>query len=56
MDKYREEIPLRPVAGAAIKKLSWEETAKAMAATSEDWSGWDVAVADGLAEIPWEEE
>jgi antitoxin component of MazEF toxin-antitoxin module len=35
-------------------KLSWEETAKAMAAASEDWSEWDALNADGLDEIPWE--
>ena len=34
-------------------KLSWEETAKAMATASEDWSDWDALNADGLNEIPW---
>ena len=34
-------------------KLSWAETAKAMAAASEDWSEWDALNADGLDEIPW---
>jgi len=34
-------------------KLSWAETAKAMAAASEEWSDWDALNADGLDEIPW---
>jgi hypothetical protein len=29
-------------------KLSWEETAKAMAAAGEDWSEWDSVVGDGI--------
>ena len=41
----------RPVAG----KLSWEETAREMAASGEDWSEWDSTVDDGLDEIPWDE-
>ena len=35
-------------------KLSWAETAQAMAAASEDWSDWDALSADGLGEVPWE--
>jgi antitoxin component of MazEF toxin-antitoxin module len=35
-------------------KLSWADTAKAMAAESEDWSDWDAAASDGLDDIPWE--
>lgn len=34
-------------------KLSWADTAKAMAAESEDWSDWDAAAAE-LDVIPWE--
>src|SRR5947208_849863 len=34
--------------------LSWEETAREMAAANEDWSEWDVTLADGLDDIPWE--
>ncbi len=34
-------------------KLSWTDTAKAMAAAAEDWSDWDAAAADGLDDIPW---
>lgn len=31
-------------------KLSWEETYKAMSEEQEDWSDFDVTVADGLEE------
>lgn len=46
------EIVLTPKSGSA--KLSWEETAKEMAASGEDWSDWESTVADGLDQIPWE--
>jgi antitoxin component of MazEF toxin-antitoxin module len=36
-------------------KLSWEETARAMAAEGEDWSEWEGTVADGLETSPWEQ-
>src|SRR5205814_7994588 len=36
-------------------KLSWAETAAAMAASDEDWSEWDATVADGLESCPWDE-
>ncbi len=32
------------------KKLSWEETYKAMSEEQEDWSDFNVTVADGLEE------
>ena len=35
-------------------KLSWADTAKAMAVAAEDWSDWDVVASDGLDGIPWE--
>lgn len=38
----------------ADAKLSWADTAKAMAAESEDWSDWDAAASDELDVIPWE--
>jgi len=47
------EIVLRS-APAKARKLSWEETAKEMAASGEDWSEWDGTLADGLDQIPWE--
>jgi antitoxin MazE len=34
-------------------KLSWEDSAREMAASGEDWSEWDVTLADGLDELPW---
>jgi len=45
-------ILLRPKRQADAK-LSWADTAKAMAAAREDWSEWDAAAADGLDDIPW---
>lgn len=35
-------------------KLSWADTAKAMAAAAESWSDGDVATSDGLADLAWE--
>ena len=46
-------ILLRPKQQADAK-LSWADTAKAMAAESEDWSDWDAVASDGLDGIPWE--
>jgi len=46
-------ILLRPKQQADAK-LSWSDTAKAMAAAAEDWSDWEAAAADGLDDIPWE--
>ena len=34
--------------------MSWEETAKAMAVSSEEWSEWDETASDGLEDIPWD--
>lgn len=42
-----DEIALRPQR-AIRQKLSWAETAKAMAVAREDWSEWDATVGDGL--------
>ena len=47
-------VLLRPKRQAG-EKLSWADTAKAMAATSEDWSEWEAATADGLETLPWEQ-
>jgi hypothetical protein len=44
---------LRPT-GPVVEKLSWEETARAMAASGEDWSAWEGAAHDGLEGVPWE--
>jgi len=45
-------VLLRPMRQADAK-LSWAETAQAMAAAAEDWSDWDALSADGLDDIPW---
>lgn len=52
MEERSDGILLRPV-GEAARKLSWEETAREMAAAPEDWSEWDAAAADGLETVPW---
>ena len=52
MEERSDGILLRPV-GEAVPKLSWEETAREMAAAGEDWSEWDEANADGLDSVPW---
>ena len=46
-------ILLRPKRQADAK-LSWADTAKAMAAAAEDWSDLDGVSSDGLDDIPWE--
>ena len=52
MEERPEGILLRPRA-AATPKLSWEDTANAMAAEAEDWSDWEHISADGLGELAW---
>ncbi len=53
MEERPEGILLR-APGPASPKLSWEDTAAAMAAEGEDWSAWETVAADGLRDIPWE--
>jgi len=53
MEERSEGILLRAT-GPAIEKLSWEETAREMAASHEDWSAWDSAAGDGLDDLPWQ--
>jgi antitoxin component of MazEF toxin-antitoxin module len=53
MEERSEGILLRPT-GPAVEKLSWEETARAMGASREDWSAWDTATADGLDDLLWQ--
>lgn len=53
MEERSDGILLRP-AGAAAPLLSWDETARQMAASNEDWSDLDVTIADGLEVVPWE--
>ena len=45
LEESDESVILR---GKEPHNLSWEETYRAMAAESEDWSAFDVAIADGL--------
>jgi antitoxin component of MazEF toxin-antitoxin module len=52
MEERSEGILLRPT-GPAVEKLSWDETAREMAASREDWSAWDTVAGDGLDEVPW---
>jgi len=52
MEEKSEGILLRP-AGPVQEKLSWEDTARAMAAGGEDWTAWDAVAADGLDAVPW---
>jgi antitoxin component of MazEF toxin-antitoxin module len=53
MEERAEGILLRP-RRAAGPKLSWEDTARAMAGETENWSAWDETLADGLDQTPWE--
>jgi antitoxin MazE len=53
MEERAEGILLRPKRAAA-PKLSWEDTARAMANETENWSAWDETLSDGLDQIPWE--
>lgn len=52
MEERSDGILLRPT-GDAEPKLSWDETARAMAANAEDWSAWDATAGDGLDEVVW---
>jgi antitoxin component of MazEF toxin-antitoxin module len=47
MEERSDGILLRPDE-TTVAKLSWEETAREMAASREDWSGWEATVADGM--------
>lgn len=53
MEERSDGILLRPT-GRASPKLSWEETAREMAAHQEDWTDWETTVADGLHDLSWE--
>ena len=53
MEERSDGILLRPV-GDAAPKLTWDETAREMAAADEDWSDWDATAADGLDTAPWD--
>jgi antitoxin component of MazEF toxin-antitoxin module len=34
-------------------KMSWADTANAMAESSESWADWDEVASDGLADLTW---
>ena len=53
MEERSEGILLRRT-GPAVEKLSWEDTAREMAASREDWGAWDTAAADGLDDLLWQ--
>jgi antitoxin component of MazEF toxin-antitoxin module len=53
MEERSDGILLR-TPGAVSPKLSWEDTAREMAAGADEWDEWDVTAADGLSEIPWD--
>lgn len=52
MEERSDGILLRP-SNVTSSKLSWEDTARAIALSSENWSEWDVTLSDGLDSIPW---
>ena len=52
MEERSDGILLRPC-GPASAKLSWDETARAMAAAGEDWTECDSTAADGQEDTPW---
>lgn len=53
MEERAEGILLRPK-GPGVEKLSWEETAREMGWSGEDWSEWDALDGEGLDSVPWE--
>jgi antitoxin component of MazEF toxin-antitoxin module len=53
MEERSDGILLRAT-GPAVEKLSWEDTARAMATSEEDWLAWDAVQADGLSAVPWD--
>jgi antitoxin MazE len=52
MEERSDGILLRPP-GVAMPKLSWDETAREMAAAGEDWTEWEATSGDGLDALPW---
>jgi antitoxin component of MazEF toxin-antitoxin module len=53
MEEREDGILLRPVR-TPERKLSFEDTARAMAAEAEDWSDLESSVGDGVELLPWE--
>jgi antitoxin component of MazEF toxin-antitoxin module len=54
MEERSDGILLRP-SHLTTAKLSWEETARKMASSGEDWSAWNATDSDGLDTIPWKQ-
>ena len=53
MEERSDGILLRPERHGE-QKLSWADTAHAMAAQSEDWGDLNHTMADGRGQVPWE--
>lgn len=53
MEESVDGILLRPIPSSP-PKLSWRDTAQAMASEEEDWSEWDATASDGLENIVWQ--
>ena len=49
-----EGLLLKKPDTSGMAKLSWDETAKAMADAAEDWSDFSAAEGDGLETLPWD--
>jgi len=54
MEERPDGILLQPEPPPPAGKLSWEETARQMAAHGESWGEWDATAGDGMAGVPWE--
>lgn len=52
MEERSDGILLR-LPGPTTSKLSWAETASAMAGESQDWNAWETTTADALEGLPW---
>jgi hypothetical protein len=53
MEEREDGLLLHPN-GSSDARLSWEETARQMAMSDEDWSDWDVTTGDGTDGIAWD--
>jgi antitoxin component of MazEF toxin-antitoxin module len=49
-EEMSNEIVLR-AGRSKLQKLSWEETARAMSRSKENWAEWDALEGDGLHEL-----
>ena len=54
MEERSDGILLRP-SHLTNARLSWDDTAREMAASNEDWSEWNSTDADGLDTTPWKQ-